>query len=360
MHDVVLAAVLAAGSRAQPSTLAGMTLGNNVAQVLSRHPDAQKSADSSVRWWTWSVDGGGTVIVTADDSDKINRVDFIADKGATNTIDVPCAGVIPVQASPAYLEQALKTTPCSAYNGAAYGVPGGSVVDVRFAGIDSGSLIEARWYRPTADNPSPVGELREVLDYVRPVLPSIGGGVVISSAGACPANDNGTQDIFFPSVYLQPAKGRTGVDALRQIFRDDPNVTIVQGQSRPLRISIGSVSSALFATRIDRLALNSRARYDPQLSLSAIMATPEVATAEGGSNAQFIWRGRLRMICCAIPQIGANPPEDAPHLPSIMQNITVDEAFDAVARTFKGFVTYTSCTQPDGETLFQLDHVRGS
>jgi len=75
MHDVVLAAVLAAGSRAQPSTLAGMTLGNNVAQVLSRHPDAQKSADSSVRWWTWSVDGGGTVIVTADDGHKINRVD---------------------------------------------------------------------------------------------------------------------------------------------------------------------------------------------------------------------------------------------------------------------------------------------
>ena len=43
-----------------------------------------------------------------------------------------------------------------------------------------------------------------------------------------------------------------------------------------------------------------------------------------------------------------------------MQNVTLDEQLDAVARTFKGIVTYGVCVQPNGKSLFRLGFVYGS
>jgi hypothetical protein len=54
------------------------------------------------------------------------------------------------------------------------------------------------------------------------------------------------------------------------------------------------------------------------------------------------------------------PSNGAPHLPKVMQNVTVDEALDSVARVFNGVVLYGTCKLPDGNELFRVDYIDGS
>jgi hypothetical protein len=349
---LILAGVVAAGGQLHPLTLAGVTLGSNIARVLSQHPTAQKAADSSAHWWTWSVDGGGTVIVTADDNGNINRVDFIADKGATNSIDLPCAGLISVQDLHVHLERALKTTPCTAYNGAAYGVPGGSVVDVRFSDFDADPLVEATWYHPSVENPSPVGQLRAIVGYVRPVLKGVGGAARVYYAGECSGHDYPMRGILFPSVYLQPAQGATGVTAIRQIFRDDPKVSVAQDRSGMVRITVGSVSTALLQARIPRISLTPNDQYTVLSAVDQINVTADAYAAKMGLG--------YSLVPFLIDHLIQLPVDGLPHLPATMQNVTLDETLDVVARTFKGVSTYGECKMPDGGNLFHLGYFYGS
>ncbi|MGC2405114.1 MAG: hypothetical protein WA431_01755, partial [Candidatus Cybelea sp.] len=60
-----------------------------------------------------------------------------------------------------------------------------------------------------------------------------------------------------------------------------------------------------------------------------------------------------------IDHLAGGPVKGAPHLPELMQNVTLDEQLDAVARTFKGIVTYGVCVQPNGKSLFRLGFVYG-
>ncbi|MFY9663138.1 MAG: hypothetical protein WAK19_01695 [Candidatus Cybelea sp.] len=117
------------------------------------------------------------------------------------------------------LQFALAKTPCSAFNGAAYGLPDRSVVAVRFNVPGSGQLMEATWYRPSDKNPSPVGHMHPVIDYLRPALTYLGGVARIYYAGECPTKDRSSlvQQLLFPSVWFQPPlQGTTGMDAVRQ------------------------------------------------------------------------------------------------------------------------------------------------
>jgi hypothetical protein len=174
MLPLVLATAVAAGGKLQAHTLAGVTLGSNLTQVLSEYPGAQRSANSGQRWF-WGSRGGGTVTVTADDLGNITRVDFVANKRQNDSIDLPCVGAFPVRDSHVNLELALDETACSAFNGATYALPDRSVVAVRFNGPDDGQFVEAIWYRPSDKNPSPVGHMSSVIDYLRPALQYVGG-----------------------------------------------------------------------------------------------------------------------------------------------------------------------------------------
>jgi hypothetical protein len=353
MIPLVLSAVVAVGGELQ--TLAGVTLSSNVTQVLSEHPGAQASANGSSHWWRWNMRGGGTVTITADDTGEVTRVDFQADRGQKGNIDLPCVGAFPVQDSDVNLNFALARTACSAFNGAAYGLPDRSVVEVRFNGPGDGQLAEATWYRPSAENPSPVGHMRSVIDYIRAALTYVGGVARIYYAGECPTRYHSSlvQQLLFPSVWFQPPlQGATGLEAVRQIFRDDPNVTVTQDRSGMLRITIGSVSSTLLRTRVPSLTL------DPIEQYTALSAIDEIAFA-AASYAKD--RGLpFSLAPYIINHLARGPGEGAPHLPGMMQNITIDDALDAVAKTFKGIVTYGECKQPDGKTLFRLGFIYDS
>jgi hypothetical protein len=355
MIPLLLAAVVSAGAELHTSALAGVTLSSNLTQVLSEHPGAQRSANASGQVWRWSRRGGGTVTISADDIGNITRVDFQADKGQDGNIDLPCVGAFPVQDSDVNLNFALGKTACSAFNGAAYGLPDGSVVEVSFNGPGDGQLAEATWYSPSDKNPSPVGHMHSVIDYLRPALTYVGGVARIYYAGECPTKDRSSlvQRLDFPSVWFQPPlQGATGMDAVRQIFRDDPNVTVVQDRSKMLRITIGRVSSTVLQTRLPSLTL------DPVGQYTALSAIDEISfTAASYAKEHGLPFGLAPYV---INHLARGPGEGDPHLPRIMQNITIDDALDAVANTFRGIATYGECKQPDGKTLFRLGFIYDS
>jgi hypothetical protein len=345
MISLVVAAAVAAG---EFQTLAGVTLGSNVRKVLSEHPDAKRAANGTSGWWRWSKPGGGVVRVSTDEAGSITRIDFQPTEGQDDTIDLPCVGDFPIQASHLNLESALNQTPCSAFNGATYGLPDHSLVAVRFNGPGDGQLIEATWYRPSDENPSPVGHMAAVIDYLRPTLAYVGGAARIDYVAECPLREQSSlvQDLFFPAVRLQrPLHGATGIDAIRQIFSDDPNVTVTQDRSGVVRIAVGSVSNAVLQTRIPSITLDSYAQYNAPSAIDAIAIASRIYAKEHGLS--------FDLGPYVIDHLVSEPRKGALHLPSPMQNITIGEALDAVARTFKGIATYGECAQPGGKRLFQ-------
>jgi hypothetical protein len=202
--------------------------------------------------------------------------------------------------------------------------------------------------------PARAGNESAVIGYLRPALKYVGGAARVYYAATCQATNNALAPdrLLFPPVDLQPPpQGATGMTALRQIFRDDPHVTITQDRSGMLRITIGSVSTEVLHTRIPLLTLDSREQYLPLAAVLAIERTAEVLAAERGLN--------LGTPQSMVDIIGG-PVEGAPHLPKLTQKVTVDDALDSVARTFKGIVTYGMCKQPDGKGLFQLGFIYGS
>ena len=56
----------------------------------------------------------------------------------------------------------------------------------------------------------------------------------------------------------------------------------------------------------------------------------------------------------------AEPSKSAPHLASILQNVTVDKALDSIARILEGVVFYGDCTTSNGKGLFRIDFMDGS
>jgi hypothetical protein len=48
----------------------------------------------------------------------------------------------------------------------------------------------------------------------------------------------------------------------------------------------------------------------------------------------------------------AQPADGFPHLPAVITNVTMDQALDIVAKTFKGIVLYKFCTPDQYEIYF--------
>jgi hypothetical protein len=329
------------------STLAGVQLNSDVAQVLSQHPDARKGANDA-RWWQWRVPGMGTVTITSDDAGKVNRVNFVAE-GPDGSVDLPCAGRVPFKSSDDDLNRMLRPTPCSAFNGAAYGFPGGSVVAITFGHAMTSQLTNATWFRDTGAYPSPVGQVQEIVRYLRPVLNSVGGAARIYYAADCsPLNDTG---LALPMVALQPADGFTGVAGVRRVLRDNPNVTVTRDRSGMVRIAIGNVARQLLDSDMPRLELGRDARWRGDFAVDAIR---QLASDYAGQ--QRLPFGIAPSPFRIIDVIG----EPVPQLPAALQNVTFDGALDVVARTFKGVVAYGACVEPSGRNLFAMSFADGA
>jgi hypothetical protein len=144
----------------------------------------------------------------------------------------------------------------------------------------------------------------------------------------------------FPQLDVQVAPaGKSGVAAVREIFRKEKDISVEEADPGIIRVRIGSVPDAVLRVRISNLVLTPEAQYNYWIAIFEIQNAPEVQSVmrelKISPTPQVIGIGIVR------------PAEGRPPLPGVISDITMDQALDLVAKTFGGIVLYEFCTPPD-------------
>lgn len=174
---------------------------------------------------------------------------------------------------------------------------------------------------------------QDVAKYVLPLGKPAGKSIRLYYVVDCGASDHGTP---FPSIKMRPPlSGSTGTNAIRQIFREDRNVSVTEARSDMVRIFIGRVPTDILQTRLSLVTLAKNERYDPNLAISAIEQTKEMEAARKSLkvNGPVIFTGPVQQ-----------PIPGLPHLPKYLKSVTADRALDIIAKTFDGVVSYGICS----------------
>jgi hypothetical protein len=162
----------------------------------------------------------------------------------------------------------------------------------------------------------------------------------IQYRGSCQLRPDAHPVISFPQLDVHPpSKGKSGVAAVRDIFRQARDISVTEADSGIIRVRIGSVPDAILRVRISNLALTPEEQFNYWLAIFKIENAPEVQSA-------------MQTLKISIPprpvSIGVvQPANGLAHLPGVIRNVTMDQALDLVAKTFRGIVLYGFCTPPD-------------
>lgn len=184
--------------------------------------------------------------------------------------------------------------------------------------------------------------------YLPTVLRPSGGAARVNYAGTCEGQVSRPGIVLMPRVYASPApQGSTGITAVQQIFRNDPQVTVTQDRSGIITITVEHTSTTALRTKIPALTLDSESQYFAYFALAQIASELNRYAEQHGLH--------FGTAASTFDHIVGYPVAGAPHLPPSMRNVTLDEALDSVAQTFKSIVLYGTCTQPDGKELFRID-----
>jgi hypothetical protein len=176
-----------------------------------------------------------------------------------------------------------------------------------------------------------------VLKYVLPLLRlnNLAGRIYYNAA--CKPGDS--YPFTFPFVNVRPpSKDVSGLAAIREIFRNDQNVSVTEARPGVISITVGNVPSAILTTEIQILNLVPIEQYNYDVAIDVIENNNQVREAmrKFGVSTPIIF----------IDELITLPAPGLPHLPPSMKNLTFDQALDEVASTFGGVVLYGACTQP--------------
>lgn len=184
-----------------------------------------------------------------------------------------------------------------------------------------------------------------VLRYLLPAFKSSGTGGRIYYAAACEPTDR-IAPFRFPKIGVE-APTAPGIDlpTIRQMFRNDPSVKVTRNRSGLIAITVGDVDDAILKTRIGRVNFNPEYdQYTPETAVHTISDSSEIRDAERKLGFdQFL---PDEGVLLGSPEIGG------PRLPSIIKDMTLDDALDLVAKTFHGVVLYAACSQ---QRMFWID-----
>jgi hypothetical protein len=184
-----------------------------------------------------------------------------------------------------------------------------------------------------------------VLKYVGPALKAAKKAGRFYYAQTCKAN--GEFPVPFPKLKVQaPSKHNKGLEAVREIFRNDQAVTVSEEPDGIIRVKIGRVPAAVLQTKIPLLRLKPREQYTPKLAVMAIKNTKEVQ----GAISKLALEEPITIYSIALQ----DPMKGLPHLPATMRDITMDQALDIVAKTFGSAVVFGECTSRAGAHFFRL------
>lgn len=195
----------------------------------------------------------------------------------------------------------------------------------------------------------------DVLKYLRSVVRSSGKVIRLYYRGAC--DPKSAAPVPFPFTKVQPpAKGTTGLAAVRDIFRNDKNVTVTEKPVGIIRIWIGKMPSPILGTKLPLVTLEPDEQYNPMLAIGAIQSTKEVEAAMRALEVD-------KVLALAGGSVVKQPAKRLSHLPPSIKGVTMDQALDVIAKTFQGIVIYGACatpTGPSGERLLWIDFAPAS
>lgn len=161
--------------------------------------------------------------------------------------------------------------------------------------------------------------------------------------GSCDAAS--PNHVIPPDVMVVNANpSQHGLSMLRTMLGNTKNAAVGES-SGVIHVRIGAVDATIFHTRIKSLRLMPNQRYDPSEAIWALENSQEVQLELRKRNMRFaLMQGGLESI----------PAEGEPHLSSAVQDLTVDEVLDKIARTFSGTVVVGECRQPNGQILISI------
>lgn len=186
-----------------------------------------------------------------------------------------------------------------------------------------------------------------VLTRVRLILRATKSVGIMYYSGSC--QTEGLVFVRFPTVVVHTPKSNSAVRALREMFEGDVDVKVTRDKSEITSITIGQPSTTLLQTKISVLRIAPMAAYNPAVAIGAIEGATEVQSA--------LAKLGLQVPLQPSEQLLAKPSPGLPHLPPVMRDVTAGQLLDSVAVTFRGLVTYGTCTQPNGKGLVEIHFI---
>jgi hypothetical protein len=152
----------------------------------------------------------------------------------------------------------------------------------------------------------------------------------------------------FPRLHAPGKKVDSPIQALREIFSEDPEMRVTQEPDGTIRMAETDVPQDLLDVRISHISFKSAyddtwgLPYDARFAVAAILNTPEVQAfmkAHGISQPnEFI----------LVNGGGQGPPPPDARIPGDLYNVTLSQAMDHVLRTFPGLWVYENCSSQIG------------
>jgi len=166
--------------------------------------------------------------------------------------------------------------------------------------------------------------------------------------GACDLDER--NDLLFPSVTVLPVAGNEkGVAAVREMFRNDKNVLVSVDSSNEVRVYIGHVYQPVLDTALSSIELTTTARYNPGGPGGAIDLLESAAPVQAAMRGFGMHQEPAFYIGLEQP-----PIRKRPHLPPTISGVTLDQALDAISRTFPGVVVYGECENRDKSHIIDI------
>jgi hypothetical protein len=184
-----------------------------------------------------------------------------------------------------------------------------------------------------------------MLERMQPVLASAGGASRLYYSTPCKYPEHLVE---FPKLRLRSRPSRkTGVAAVQNLFDHNKNVKVSSSPTGIVRISVGNTSTDLLNTRISLLSFNSHEQYNPIAAIHAIERNESFKEAARKLG--------LEQPAATFSYNTVYPTPSTPHLPATLRNVTLDEALDAVAHTFKALVIYGECVGQSSPRHFTIE-----
>lgn len=192
----------------------------------------------------------------------------------------------------------------------------------------------------SAQSVSPIESVQNekaLLKQIWPVLRAANRPGRIYYEALCASDDD--VSVRFPKFEIEPpAPGEKGIDAIRSMFRDRPDVTVAEGDHGIVRIYIGRAPTHILGTKIRVRKFAPEVQYDDTLVVDGIVDSREVQDE--------MKKLGLRAPKKVFDMVLQGPTEGYPHVPAEISNVTMDQALDIAAETFKGVVLYGACETP--------------